>query len=45
MDSKVIKFLIWISLVCLWNFGVPEATPTYDVLVAVALSFISRIKI
>jgi len=45
MDSKVIKFLIWIILVCLWNFGFPQATPIYDVLVAVALSFISKIKI
>tara|TARA_B100000700_G_scaffold41983_1_gene42941 strand:- start:163 stop:300 length:138 start_codon:yes stop_codon:yes gene_type:complete len=45
MDSKVIKFLIWIILVCLWNFGFPQATPIYDVLAAVALSFISKIKI
>ena len=45
MDSKVIKFLICIILVCLWNFGFPQATPIYDVLAAVALSFISKIKI
>jgi len=45
MDSKIIKFLIWFSLVCLWNFSVPGAEPIYDVLVAVILSFIPKIKI
>ena len=44
MDSKIVKFFIWFILICLWNFGVPEATPLYDVLVAVILSFAMRIK-
>jgi hypothetical protein len=34
-------FIIWLFLVVLWNFGVPEALPVYDVLVAVVLSFFS----
>ena len=35
-------FLIWLLLVVLWNFGVPNASPTFDVLVAVVLSFLSK---
>jgi|TARA_B100000959_G_C14745811_1_gene527047 hypothetical protein len=35
-------FIIWIFLVILWNFGVPGATPIFDVMVAVALSFLSK---
>jgi len=35
-------FIIWLFLVVLWNFGVPGATPVYDVLVAVALSFFAK---
>jgi F0F1-type ATP synthase membrane subunit c/vacuolar-type H+-ATPase subunit K len=45
MDPKITKFFTWLLLVCLWNFGVPEATPIYDVIVAVILSFVTRIKI
>ena len=45
MDSKVSIFLIWLCLVCLWNFGVPEAAPIYDVIAAVILSFVVKIKI
>tara|TARA_B100000530_G_scaffold286939_1_gene202025 strand:+ start:223 stop:366 length:144 start_codon:yes stop_codon:yes gene_type:complete len=31
-------FLFWFVLVVAWNFGVPEAEPIYDVVVAVILS-------
>ena len=35
-------FLIWLVLVIAWNFGVPEAAPIYDVLVAVILSLAAK---
>ena len=34
-------YLIWLVGVIVWNFGVPQATTLQDVLVAVALSFLS----
>ena len=37
----MIIYIIWLIGVILWNFGVPDATPLEDVLVAVALSFLS----
>ena len=37
----MIVYIIWLIGVILWNFGVPEASPLEDVLVAVALSFLS----
>tara|TARA_Y100000588_G_scaffold384425_1_gene475648 strand:+ start:1970 stop:2116 length:147 start_codon:yes stop_codon:yes gene_type:complete len=45
MDPKIIKFIIWLALVCAWNFGVPEAAPIYDVIAAVLLSFVVRVKL
>tara|TARA_B100001175_G_scaffold315791_1_gene328139 strand:- start:2677 stop:2820 length:144 start_codon:yes stop_codon:yes gene_type:complete len=36
-------YLIWLIGVITWNYGVPQATPLQDVLVAVILSFISVI--
>ena len=33
-----LKWIIWLILVILWNFGFPEATPFNDVVVAVILS-------
>ena len=44
MDPKITKFIIWLVLVCLWNFGVPGAEPIYDVVAAVLLSFVTQIK-
>ena len=35
-------FLIWLILIIAWNFGVPEAAPIYDVLVAVVLSLVAK---
>ena len=34
-------YLIWLVGVIVWNFGVPQATPLQDVLVAIVLSFLS----
>ena len=34
-------YFIWLMGVIIWNFGVPNATPLEDVLVAIALSFLS----
>ena len=45
MDPKIIKFIIWLALVCLWNFGAPGAAPIYDVIAAVLLSFVTQIKL
>tara|TARA_B110000967_G_C18863039_1_gene551118 strand:+ start:314 stop:472 length:159 start_codon:yes stop_codon:yes gene_type:complete len=30
----------WLILVIFWNYGYPNATPIYDVLIAVGLSLI-----
>ena len=35
---KKINWLAWLVLVILWNYGIPNATPLQDVLVAVILS-------
>jgi hypothetical protein len=37
----MIIYIIWLIGVILWNFGVPNASPLEDVLVAVVLSFLS----
>ena len=37
----MIIYIIWLIGVILWNFGVPNASPLEDVLVAVALSFLT----
>ena len=34
-------YLIWLVGVIAWNYSVPQATPLEDVLVAIALSFLS----
>ena len=34
-------YLIWLVGVIIWNYGVPNATPLEDVLVAIILSFVS----
>mgnify|MGYP006140646555 CR=1 FL=1 len=36
-------FLIWLLLVVLWNFGFPNAAPIFDVIMAILLSFLSKI--
>ena len=37
---KKVNWFIWLSLVILWNYGFPQATPIQDVLVAVILSIL-----
>ena len=37
----MIIYIVWLIGVIIWNFGVPDASPLEDVLVAVALSFLS----
>ncbi len=39
MKKKQKTFFIWLILVVAWNFGIPDARPLYDVLIAVGLSF------
>ncbi len=34
-------YIIWLVGVVIWNYGVPQATPLEDVLVAIILSFVS----
>ena len=34
-------YLIWLAGVIIWNYGVPQATPLEDVLVAIILSIVS----
>tara|TARA_B100000686_G_C16498963_1_gene816036 strand:- start:588 stop:758 length:171 start_codon:yes stop_codon:yes gene_type:complete len=34
-------YFIWLVGVIVWNYGVPNATPLEDVVVAVILSFLS----
>ena len=34
-------YVIWLIGVILWNYGVPNASPTEDVIVAIILSFMS----
>ena len=34
-------YVLWLFFVILWNFGVPNAQPIEDVIVAILLSFLS----
>jgi hypothetical protein len=34
-------YLIWLIGVITWNFGIPDATPISDVIIAISLSFLS----
>ena len=36
-NIKIIFWLVWFSLVIIWNYGYPEASPFYDVMVAIIL--------
>ena len=35
-------FFIWLALVVIWNFGLPDATPAYDVAASVVLSLFAK---
>ena len=39
MNLKI--FLFWLFFVVIWNFGVPNATPLWDVIMAIIFSMIS----
>ena len=42
MKSNYMKiYSIWLMGVIIWNFGVPEASPLEDVIVAILLSFLT----
>ena len=34
-------YFFWLTSVIIWNFGVPNARPIEDVIVAILLSFLS----
>jgi len=34
-------YIIWLIGVIAWNFGIPDAAPIEDVMVAILLSFLS----
>ena len=34
-------FFIWLIIVIIWNFGLPNASPIQDVIVAIILSYLS----
>ena len=36
-------YIIWVFGVIIWNYGVPNATPIQDVLVAIILSLLSLV--
>ena len=36
-------YIIWLIGVIAWNFGVPDAAPIEDVVVAILLSFLSMV--
>ena len=42
---EIILWLFWLLLVILWNYGYPEASPFYDVLIAVLLSILNVLLI
>ncbi len=42
-NIKIIFWFIWFLLVVIWNYGYPEASPFFDVLVEVLLSIINLI--
>jgi hypothetical protein len=37
----MIIYLTWLIAVIMWNFGVPNASPLQDVIVAIILSFLT----
>ncbi len=38
MNKKNIIYILWLIGVILWNFLYPEASPIYDVIMAILLS-------
>ena len=44
-NIKIIFWFIWFLLVIIWNYGYPEASPFFDVLIAVLLSILNLIAL
>ena len=38
---EIVIWILWLTLVILWNYGYPEASPFFDVIVAIVLSLIN----
>ena len=38
---EIFIWILWLTLVILWNYGYPEASPFFDVIVAIVLSIIN----
>ncbi len=36
-------YFIWLIGVIIWNFGYPDASPLFDVIAAILLSFLSLV--
>jgi|TARA_B100000424_G_scaffold164958_1_gene126616 hypothetical protein len=36
-------YIIWLIGVIIWNFGYPDASPLFDVIAAILLSFLSLV--
>ena len=41
MNNKLI-WAIWLSLMIVWNYGVPNALPYEDVFIAICLSYLVK---
>ena len=41
--KEIYFWLLWLSLVILWNYGFPDAKPFYDVLFAILISLVFTI--
>ena len=40
INKDLVHWIVWAILVILWNYGYPDASPFYDVLIAIGLSII-----
>ena len=40
MKKNQFIFLLWLFLVCVWNFSFPGAKPIYDIVIAIVLSLL-----
>ena len=38
MKQFDLVWIIWLILVCIWNFGWPDIEPVFDVILAILLS-------
>ena len=40
-NNLMIVYLIWLLLIIIWNYGVPNAAPIEDVFMSIFLGFLS----